>query len=152
MGLYAFRVRERPCSDCGKLGLRHEYELHTERRCGNCDPAFSLLRLCGCDQTKRTRRKAAARESRCDRSLDLSRRCAFPASDPGDDHGFAKIHCVSGRAGRQPILPPTGSARATEIRTSSPPNAARRAIKSASVSKVTALTTSRPPVPSAAMA
>ena len=34
------------------------------------------------------------------------------------------IHCVTGIAGRQPVLPPTASARETAMRVSSPPSAA----------------------------
>ena len=37
---------------------------------------------------------------------------------PGDDHGFTQAHCVTGIAGRHPVLPPTGSARAMAIRVS----------------------------------
>ena len=73
-----------------------------------------------------------------------------PATHAGDDHGLAQTHCVTGIAGRQPVMPPTGSARDSAMRTSSPPSAAWRAISSASVSSVTALATRRPPERSAA--
>jgi len=55
-------------------------------------------------------------------------------------------------APRQPVFLPTAPVREIAMRISSPPKAACRAISSASVSSVTALTTSRPPGRSAATA
>jgi hypothetical protein len=52
---------------------------------------------------------------------------------------------VTGRAGLKAVKPPTGSACATESRVSDPPCRARHPASSASLSTVTALTTSRPP-------
>ena len=40
----------------------------------------------------------------------------LPASDAGDDHGFVQTHCVTGIAARQPVLPPTASAREMAMR------------------------------------
>ena len=40
---------------------------------------------------------------------------ALAAADPRDPHGFTQVHCVTGIAGRQPVMPPSGSARAMPI-------------------------------------
>ena len=71
---------------------------------------------------------------------------------PGADevHGHrVTAHCVTVRAGRQPLNPPNGSRCSTPIRTSSPPRSERWRSSTASDSAVTACTTSRPPGASA---
>ena len=77
---------------------------------------------------------------------------AAAAAEPGDRHGFTQAHCVTGIAGRQPVMPPTGAARATAMRGQRRRRAGpRRASSSACISSVTALATSRPPGRSAAI-
>ena len=41
-----------------------------------------------------------------------------------DHHGFTQLHCVTGIAGRQPVIEPTGAARETCRRNNSPPSTA----------------------------
>ena len=75
--------------------------------------------FCGSGTTLAVAEKFGRRWIGC----DLGRCDALPAADTRDDHGFTQAHCVTGRAGRQPVLPPSGSARAMAMRMSSPPSA-----------------------------
>src|SRR6201992_2662679 len=71
-----------------------------------------------------------------------------PVAKPQSDHQPAHLltlHCTTGIAARQPVRPPTAPARSTESRSRLPPWRACQPIRMASVSKVTAFTTSRPP-------
>src|SRR6478736_4677356 len=64
------------------------------------------------------------------------------------DHQSAHLvtlHCTTGIAARQPVRPPTAPGRSTVSRSRVPPWRACLAIRIASVSNVTELTTSRPP-------
>src|SRR3984957_19683475 len=72
-------------------------------------------------------------------------RRAWPRANKVHGHGLVHTHCVTGIAGRQQDFSPTGAAREIAMRINSPPSTAWRAISRASVSSVTALTTSRPP-------
>lgn len=49
---------------------------------------------------------------------------AFAAAYARDDHGLIQLHCVTGRAGRQACMVPTGAAREMAMRVSVPPNSA----------------------------
>ena len=69
-------------------------------------------------------RQAMRGQCGIDRRDHLRRRHAFAAADAGDDHGFTHDHCVTGIAGRHPCIEPTGEARDTAMRTSSPPSLA----------------------------
>ena len=67
---------------------------------------------------------------RVESRADLLGRRALAAADPRHDHGFTHTHCVTGMAGRHPVLPPTLSAREMAMRASVPPSEAWRAISS----------------------
>src|SRR5690606_12051324 len=71
------------------------------------------------------------------------------ASGPVGPDVFSTAHWVTGIACRHPVKPPTGTACATDRRTSSPPRRRRASASSASDSRVTVLATSRPPSGSA---
>src|SRR4051794_29798848 len=85
------------------------------------------------------------RRGRLEHRFDFARCCAGPATDPCDDHGLTHVHWVTGMADRHPRFSPTLSARAKAIRNRPPPKLEYRCSNSASVSRVTAFTTSRPP-------
>ena len=117
------RMRQRAPACRFELTLRHQHEREAEFSRGCFDAALAALHHRGCDDAKCVRRISCARKRRGYGGLDVGRRRALSASDAGDDHGFTQIHCVTGIAGRQPVLPPTGSARDTAMRISSPPSA-----------------------------
>ena len=52
---------------------------------------------------------AARERGRDRRHRSLGGRSAASAADACDDHGFTQTHCVTGMAGRQPVLLPTGA-------------------------------------------
>ena len=76
-------------------------------------PASSRLRV----ERRQKSIAASGRRPRCERRVDEPRRSPRRVAPlrqpmPADDHGFTHTHCVTGIAGRQPVLPPTLSARA----------------------------------------
>src|SRR5581483_9392767 len=111
-----------------------------ERRGGLHNSGLVLLDRSSRERADAARREASLQARALDCGGDRRGRRAFPASDPADDHGFTQTHWVTGSAGCHATIVPSGFARSTDRRTSSPPCAAWRAIRIASVSSVTALT------------
>src|SRR5690606_12437545 len=61
---------------------------------------------------------------------------ARPGANEMNGHGLVQLHWVIGMAGRQAVMLPTASARATERRLSDPPRVENRASSRASNSSV----------------
>src|SRR5215468_120104 len=127
------------------MALRYQDKGRADCRCGYRNTRFIAFGVRCRDQTKLRYRTAYAGKRRLDRRLDIDGPRAFAASDAGDNHDLIHVHWVTGMAGRQAVLPPVTSARVIANRVSSPPRVPWRAISRPSVSRVTALTTSRPP-------
>src|SRR5205807_6293531 len=62
------------------------------------DALLAALELGRRDEVERLRRQSRAIKRILDRGADVRRRRAFATADPGDDHGLAQTHCVTGSA------------------------------------------------------
>src|SRR5215467_11207817 len=122
-------------------------------RCGINDACFrpAVLQQFGPDDRAGVEADLTARDEVAPAHGDKVGRTGTGA-DKMHRHGFTQVHCVTGSAGRQPVMRPSGAARDIAIRVRVPPSSAWLASRQASVTSVTALTTRRPLALSASVA